>query len=76
MQFVLSHQGFGTSPDELIAVINASEVVKVIERLGNQVIVSGTAADVRNLECQFRGWVSSPNRTVGIPNRQVRPKKK
>jgi hypothetical protein len=74
MHYILSYRGFGVGPDELVSLIKETPSLVFVERLGNQLIVSGSAREVRDLTKRCSGWAYSANRRIGVPTHQVKPK--
>ena len=69
-KYILSHRGYGDQPAKVMDLINRLDTIKVIDRLGNDIIVTGRAVDVRDLAKRLKGWTPSPERRIRNP-RQI-----
>lgn len=66
-RYILMYRGSGEPPSRVVQLIENNERIRLLDRFGDNLIVSGEREDVRQLVRRIGSWIVSPERRIRHP---------
>ncbi len=74
-KYILMYEGEGPSINEAVTVLSSHDEISVLETLGENIVVEGSAPAVRNILTDLPGWRSAVAKKLGHPDNRVHVKR-
>lgn len=66
-RYILTYQGYGEAPEKLVTRLCGEPDVRVVERIGDDLVVEGPRDALTDLFSDLSGWFTAPERRVRQP---------